>query len=368
VIGWREAPARSVAMDPSLLEAAASCAASRLATHRAAGQLVVLRRGRVVLDRAFAADPRSLFLTYSCSKSYVAMVVHRLAELGRLPLDDPVAARWPEFGRLGKERITARQVLAHRAGVPDATSLRSLASAPSWQASVRRMESLVPRYPPGQVTAYHPLSYGWILGELARRASGTPVQALLQDAFLEPLGLCDTFLGLPDSEWPRAVPIVPAGRRAELGNALLFNRRRYRRAVMPAATVSATARDVARFFEMLRLGGTLDGTRVVSEATVAEALRPHGDGAELDETLGRPVRWAQGFHLGGVTSRRDLARIMGDLSDPRAFGCIGSDCCTAWADPSRELVFVYLTSLLLPSPGGIAHHGLVADCVLRACG
>jgi CubicO group peptidase (beta-lactamase class C family) len=139
--------------------------------------------------------------------------------------------------------------------------------------------------------------------------------------------------------------------------------------VIPAATVSATARDVARFFEMLRRGGEFDGTRVLRQETVAEARRRVVEGGpDLDRSLGRPVRWAQGFHLGGVTGRGDLARFMGDLSSTEAFGANGSDCCSAWVDPGRELVFAYLTGMLLPSPLGIEHHGLVADCVLRACG
>jgi CubicO group peptidase (beta-lactamase class C family) len=355
-------------MDAGLLEAAARCAAGRLARHGAAGRLVVLRRGRVALDRSLGAGPDRLFLIYSCSKPYVALVVHVLAERGLLSLDEPVAGRWPEFGRRGKQGITPRHVLTHRAGVPDDNLVASMLTAPAWDASVRRMEGLVPRHPPGEATAYHPLTHGWILGELARRATGTPVEELLREALLSPLGLRDTFMGLPDREWGRSVRMVPAGGRAEMGNALVFNRRRHRRAVVPAATVSATARDVARFFEMLRLGGSLDGVRVLAEATVAEARRPLADGPVPDLTLGRPVRWAQGFHLGGVTGPWDLARFMGDLSAPDAFGCIGADCCTAWADPGRELVFVYLTNLLLPSPRGVAHHGLVADCVLRACG
>jgi CubicO group peptidase (beta-lactamase class C family) len=107
---------------------------------------------------------------------------------------------------------------------------------------------------------------------------------------------------------------------------------------------------------------------VLRPETIAEARRPATEGVDVDRSLGRPVRWAEGFHLGGVHSRADLARFMGDLSTPEAFGAVGSDCCTLWVDPARELVFVYLTGLLLPTGSGIAHHGLVADCVLRACG
>ena len=362
-----EAPPESVGMDPAFVDAAVRCAAGRLARHGAAGQLVVLRRGRVVLDRAFGADPRSLFLVYSCSKPYVALLTHLLVERGQLSLDEPVAGRWPRFGRHGKGGITPRHVLTHRAGVPDDHAFWGLATAPSWRASVWRMEELRPVWPPDEVTAYHALTYGWILGELVHRVSGVPVERLLREALLEPIGLRDTFLGLPDGEVGRSMPVVPAGGRAELGNALVFNRRRYRRAVAPAATVSATARDLASLFEMLRLGGTLDGARVLAPETVAAARRPARPGPDLDRALGRPTRWAHGFHLGGAGSRADLGRFMGDLSSPEAFGCIGSDCCTAWADPGRELVFAYVTGMLLPSPEGIVHHGLVADCVLRAC-
>jgi CubicO group peptidase (beta-lactamase class C family) len=356
-------------MDPALVEAAVRCARERLDRHHGAGQLVVLRGGRVVLDQSFGAEPDNLFLVYSCSKPYVALVVHRLAERGRLSLDEPIADWWSEFARHGKASITPRHVLTHRAGVPDDLAVWSLATATDWAASVRRMEALTPRWAPGTVTAYHSLTYGWILGELARRVAGEPVEVLLRRTLLEPLGLADTFLGVPAGEAARCVPVVPAGGRRELANALIFNRQRYRRAVMPAATVSATARDVARFFEMLRLGGELEGVRVLRSETVAEARRRVVNGGpDLDRSLGRPVRWGQGFHLGGVAGRTDLARFMGDLSSPEAFGANGSDCCTAWADPGRGLVFVYLTAMLLPAPLGIEHHGLVADCVLRACG
>jgi CubicO group peptidase (beta-lactamase class C family) len=355
-------------MDAHLVVAAARCAEERLKRHRGAGQLVVLRRGQVVLDRAFGAGPRDLFVIYSTSKPYTAMLVHLLVERGELSLDEPIAAHWPEFGSRGKEAITPRHVLTHRAGVPDDNSPALVLAVPDWQACARRMERLQPRWPPGQVTAYHALTYGWILGELVRRVSGTPVEDLLARRLLRPLGLRDTFLGLPEGERARAVRLVPAGGRLEAANALVFNRFRHRHAVVPAATISATARDVARFYEMLRRGGELNGRRVLSTRSVAAARLPAASEPEEDRSLGRRVRWAHGFHLGGVTSKRDTARCMGDLSSPEAFGHNGSCCCTAWCDPRRELVFVYLTSLLLRPEEGIAHHGLVADCVLRACG
>jgi CubicO group peptidase (beta-lactamase class C family) len=365
---WTEVAPASVDMDPALVEAAARCASDQLARRGAAGQLVVLRRGQVVLDRAFGADSTSLFLAFSITKPYTALLVLQLAERGLLSLDEPVAAHWPEFGRRGKEAITPRMVLTHQAGVPDDSWAFSLASAGSWPASVRRMEALAPSFPPGEVTAYHSLTFGWILGELVRRVTGEPVDRVLAEAVLEPLGGRDSFLGLPDRLRSRAVSLRAAGGRHELATAWIFNRRRQRRAVAPAATLSATARDVARFFETLRRGGQLDGARVARPATIAEMVRPATPGTVVDRRIGSRVRSAHGLHLGGVTSPEDLARRFGELSSPEAFGHTGANCCTAWADPTRELAFAYLTSLLLPAEATKVHQSLVSDCVLRACG
>jgi CubicO group peptidase (beta-lactamase class C family) len=111
----------------------------------AAAQLCVLHRGRVVLDHAVGCAPSDLFWTFSTSKPYTALLVHRLAERGKLDLDDPVAAHWPAFGQRGKDGITIRQVLQHRAGVPFARSLVADALAMSdWDRAVRDVERARP--------------------------------------------------------------------------------------------------------------------------------------------------------------------------------------------------------------------------------
>jgi CubicO group peptidase (beta-lactamase class C family) len=105
---------------------------------------------------------------------------------------------------------------------------------------------------------------------VVRRATGTPVDVLLRSALLEPLGLRDTHLGLPASQWHRRVPVRAQGAAALAGGAF-FNRARTRRAVVPAAGVSTTARDLARFYQALLRGGELDGARVLRPDTVAVA-------------------------------------------------------------------------------------------------
>ncbi|MBV8350640.1 MAG: beta-lactamase family protein [Mycolicibacterium sp.] len=187
-----------------------------------------MSRGEVVLDRAIACSPDALFLIYSASKPFVALLAHLLAERDMLSLDDPVAAHWPEFGQRGKQAITVRQVLQHRAGVPVAGNLLATAlHMTDWDRSVRDAERARPRWPPGAVPAYHFMTYGFILGELVQRVAGVPVRDFLASELLAPLGLDDIHLGLADKHWPRHVP-VRAGHPRELLNQVLSNSRRFR--------------------------------------------------------------------------------------------------------------------------------------------
>lgn len=360
-----ECPPAELGVDPDRLARVPALAAARGVT----AQLCVLRHGRVLIDRTFGCRPDALFLLFSAGKPFVAVLAHLLAERGVLALDAPVARYWPEFARHGKEGITVRQVLQHRAGLPVARGVAAdVLVAPSWRCSVRAIAAARPASAPGQLPAYHILGFGFILGEVIRRATGTELVDVLRAELLDPLGLADTHLGLPDALWPRHVPIRSRGTDGWV-RALLFNRRAVRRAVIPAATVSSTARDLVRFYQLLLAGGQLDGTRLLSPGTVAAATTPSSDG-ELDRFLHLPVRWSQGFQLGGpatVPGATGRVRPMGRLSNADTFGHNGSNCCLGWADPHRQLVFAYLTDRLDRGLEGSPHLAEVSDAVLAAC-
>jgi CubicO group peptidase (beta-lactamase class C family) len=332
----------------------------------AAAQICVLRDGQVVLDHAAGCRPDALFWIFSASKPFVALLVHLLAQRGRLSLDDRVARHWPEFGQRGKEAITVRQVLQHRSGLPVARGrVPDALAMTDWDRSIRHVERAAPRWPPGQVPAYHYISYGFNLGELVRRVAGAGVPEVLAAEFLGPLGLGDTFLGLPGALWPRHVPV--RGRDpAALITDVYVNRRATRQAVIPAAGVSTTARDLARFYQALLRGGELDGVRVLDAATIERARQPSSDG-ETDRFLRLAIRWSQGFQLGGRGAGPAASRPMGLLASPDTFGHNGSNCCIAWADPSRRLVFAYLTDRLSTGPPGARHLAAVADAIAGAC-
>ncbi|GAA2379751.1 serine hydrolase domain-containing protein [Dactylosporangium salmoneum] len=360
MLDWGERDTGDV--DREGLEAAAGLARQRAG----AAQLVVVRDGAVVLDRAYGCAPDALFWTFSTSKPFAALLVHRLAERGALSLDDPLAKHWPEFGANGKDAITVRHVLRHRSGLPVARSaLRDAMAMTDWAASVRAIERARPRFAPGGGPAYQYVSYGFLLGELLQRVTGTPIRELLAAEILGPLGLRDTHLGLPDAAWPRHVPIRGRGAGPAVTAAYL-NRRPLRQAVIPAAGVSTTARDLAVLYAALAAGGALDGVRVLSPESLRVATTPTSDGT-IDALIRLPIRWSQGFQLGGPGLFPQRPRPMGRTSSPQAFGHNGSNVCVAWADPTRRLAVAYLTNDLPARAEGARAQNAVAEALLAAC-
>lgn len=341
-------------------------AAVRLVRARGArAQLVVLRDGVTLLDRAFGCAPDALFYPFSASKAYTSVLVHRCIERGLIDPDEPVAAAWPAFAGGGKGGVTVRHVLRHRSGFATAGApVGEILALTRWDAMTRRLERTRLRWPPGQVPAYQYLAYGFVLGEVLRRVTGRELPGLLHDEVLVPLGVHDTFLGLPDEAWPRQVPVRP-GVPGFAGVAAVVNRRTTRTAVVPSAGVSTTARDLAAFYQALVAGRTPAGPALLAPATLAQATRPTSDG-EVDRFTRLPVRWGEGFQLGGPRTAPGPVSPMGTGSSPRTFGHNGSDCCIGWADPDRGLVVAYLTDRLGPRREAMAHLTAVADALLQA--
>ncbi|MFF8268237.1 serine hydrolase domain-containing protein [Streptomyces sp. NPDC016562] len=361
-INEREHSPKEAGMDPAVLRRLTDVVQAR----GGAAQLCVLRRGAVVLDRAFGCSPDSLFLLYAATKPFAALAVHALAERGLIELDQPVAAYWPQFAQHGKGTVTVRHVLQHRAGVPVGRGmLRTMRTAHDWERSVRDLEQARPRWPGGKVAAYHFMSYGFLLGELVQRVTGRPFRDFVTSEFFVPLGLNDLHMGLPDDAWHRHVP-ARADHPSEWPNQWMSNRRRYRQSVIPSAGLSGTAAQLARFYQMLLEGGTLDGVRVLQPESVAEARKPSNDGGS-DASLKRPVRWSHGFMLGGPgADPRDLAQVMGKASSASTFGHAGTTSSVVWADPTRELVFAYLSNVQPEFGAGIERLREVSDLAIAA--
>jgi len=131
----------------------------------------------------------TLQLVYSTTKGATAMCAHILAERRELDLDSPVARYWPEFAAHGKERIPARWLLSHRAGLAAIDAPISLDDMVQWTPVISAIEAQKPNWEPGTAHGYHAMTFGWLVGEVIRRVSGERVGAFFRNNVGPPLGL-----------------------------------------------------------------------------------------------------------------------------------------------------------------------------------
>jgi CubicO group peptidase (beta-lactamase class C family) len=366
-----EAPAADGGMDADAVERIwkSACDLYRSGVHPAV-QVCVRRQGAVVLDRALghargngprdpedepkvAATPGTPFCIYSGAKAITAFVTHKLAERGLVALDDPVAKHIPEYGRHGKTEITIGQVLAHRSGVPNLPrEALALEHVDDDEFLLKVLCDAEPSHEPGQLLAYHAVSGGFILGEIARRATGKTIREVLAEEFLGPLGLRWTNYGVAPEDvgevavdyltGPQTLPPLSTLLTRALGVPLdelieTANDPRFRTGIVPAANTITTANELSRLYEAMRCGGELDGVRVIAPETLRTALEQQSH-LEIDMSLGFPTRFSYGLMLGA----RLLSLYGRDTQ--YAFGHLGFTNMLSWADPERALSCAILTN------------------------
>jgi CubicO group peptidase (beta-lactamase class C family) len=333
----------------------------RSGVHPAIG-LCVRHRGAVLIDRAIGhvsgnapQDPPDAervvvstdtpFCLFSAAKAVHAMVIHKLCEQGRLHLEDRVSDYIPEFARYGKRHITIRHLLSHRAGIPnlppEALDL-DLLGEPGRIVDI--LADMRPRTRPGRLLAYHAVSGGFILAEVARRVSGQDVRTLLRKQIAEPLGWRWMSFGVEPEHvdlvarnaltGPPAPPPISGLLRNALGTDLphvveLSNDPRFVTGILPSGNAMCTANELSAFFQCLLDEGELGGVRVFDPRTVHRATSEQSIW-EFDLTLGVPLRYGLGFMLGGPVSAFGW-------DTPSAFGHLGLSNILGWADPERQL-------------------------------
>ncbi|MCE0483831.1 MAG: beta-lactamase family protein [Methylacidiphilales bacterium] len=255
-------------------------------------QVAIYRDGKLLADAwAGVADVRSgqavdgdtLFPVFSATKGMMATVMHILAERGQVDYDKPVAYYWPEFAAKGKEKITVRHALAHTSGLPYMPEGVTYEQLGDWDGMCRLMAQMEPVHPAGERQLYHAVTYGWILGEVARRVDGRAFQPFMEAEICGPLGLTTMFCGLPaeleprvaflEITWEEKVSPPPPNDIAPCMIPLheWMNRSDARRACLPASSGIMNARALARHYAALLPGG-VDGVELISPKQMAQAL------------------------------------------------------------------------------------------------
>jgi CubicO group peptidase (beta-lactamase class C family) len=343
-------------------------------------QVAVYRHGALVVDAvagvADAATGRPVtsgtpFYVMSTGKGVTATLAHILAERGLFGYDTAIAELWPEFGAHGKEKATVGHALTHTVGVPSLPLETTLAQLLDWDAICAVIADTAPTWEPGTRTGYHAYTFGFIVGEIIRRATGKPIDRVLREEIGEPLGIADEiYFGVPEAdlgrlarledapgsaEWLASLPedseMFQMAPRAIFPNADFANRADVLKANVPAGG-KTSARAVARMYASLL--GEVDGVRLIPPARLraASGVAFEGD----DQLFGNPATWALGYAIGRPGSTPQ--------ETPTWFGMIGSGGSCAYADTASGISFAVAKNLLTFNLNAVeAVAGLIAKAI-----
>ncbi len=326
----------------------------------------------------------SAAVIFSCSKGVLALCCYLLVQDGRLQLDRPVAAYWPEFAQNGKEKITVRDALTHRAGLDALDRNLSRSDVLNWEPVIEAIEAQSPRFAPRDGFAYHPISFGWIIGEIIRRITGEKPGRYFARRVADPFGL-DTWIGLPDTArthlaWMEAelpdedseaarltaerFSLDPAlARSVTMGGAfafpstnghVTFNDPDLQAAEIPGANGISSAVSLAHMYAAIV--GTPNRTPLLSHASIKDALVIRSEGQPLTGIADDGARWGTGFQL----SSPPVQPMLG----PTSFGHAGAGGQLAFADLDHRVGFAYLSNQM----GGYGDsRAKLLTLALRAC-
>ncbi len=340
---------------------------------------LVLRDDQVVYERAVGWNdreaqrrmtPDALFRIASQSKALTSTAVLMLLEEGRLTLATPVSRYVPSFARTtvatradtgvaivpAKRAITIRDLLTHTAGISYGTdaSVRAryeaqgLGPAAGWGwytadktepvcTTIDQLGTLPFVAQPGEAWVY---GYNTdILGCIVERVSGMSLDAFLRNRITQPLGMRDTHFFLPVAQRKRLVTVyandsgrvrrAPDGARGQ-GHYIDGPRVSF----AGGAGLVSTARDYARFLQMIAHGGRWNGQQY---------LAPHTVALMTTNQVGTLHGTTTGFGLGFETTERYGAT---GSSSVGTFGWGGAYGSNYKVDPAEGLVIVFMINQL----------------------
>lgn len=366
------------------------------------GAVVMIQQdGRDVFSEAYgwrdreaniAMQEDTIFRIASQTKALTSVGIMMLMEEGKLVLDDPLGKFLPDWQKttvaVAKEKggydvvpakrpITIRDLLSHTAGIsygtgPGEKAWRD-AGVFGWYFAdknvpvadvVAKMAKLPMAAQPGEQWVY---GYNTdILGVVVEKLSGKSLDVFLKERVIDPLGMADTAFCLPPEKTNRLAVVYSAvdGKAERAPNPGKWEgsghigQGHYAggpcKAFAGGAGLLSTARDYSRFLEMLREGGTLEGKRYLSPASVD--LMSH------DTLVSAPFQPGQGFGLGFRVTKDPS--LMGNLGSVGDYGWGGAYHSTYWVDPKQGLTVVYMTQLI--PAGGLEEQAKIRALIYSA--
>ena len=290
--------------------------------------------------------PDTLTPVFSTTKAIASILVARLVEQGKLSYGQRVADVWPEFAQAGKQDVTVEQAMSHQAGLSGFLEETDPAIWFDWDATCEKLAAMAPIWPIGSASGYHPVTFGYIAGEIFRRVDGRTMGRALREDIAVPGGL-DLWIGLPDEEHGRVAGLKRPSelpRFGEINDALRAafltpwaapagkTGADWRRVEIPSANGHATAPSLALLMGALATDGEVGGVHILSPQVRDEASAERIRGQDL--VLPFEMSWGAGF------MRNPPNHIYGP--GEQTFGHSGWGGSCAFADPERRVSGAYV--------------------------
>lgn len=341
-----------------------------IAMHEAVGRTDVSSGRKAMTD--------DVFFIMSITKQLTATRVLMAIEEGHFTLTTPIKDVIPEFGIKGKQNITVAHVLTHMSGlnseIPFGFAMDQLGRIDSVVAALSNERVL---FMPGSMVTYNPVMAHALLAAMVQRCDARKRSfcELLADDVFAPLRMGDTALGLPERLKQRIVPVVVRDATPGLFEPALIEALNYIIAEdteLPSGGAVSTVHDIFRFAEMLRRGGELDGTRLLSPETVQ--LATTNQTGSLPNHLMDYMREMYGWpeipaNIGLTFFVRGTGLFptpLGLNTSPRTFGGLGAGSTVFWVDPERALTYVFLSAGLMEEGHSIMRHQRLSDMVVAS--
>ena len=237
---------------------------------------------------------QSLFSAYSSGKAMAALVIAYLVDQDKIGYDQQLTTFWPEFGQNGKDTITVGQVMSHQAGLPGISNPEwNGEDWYDWDKTCTELAAQAPLFTPGSASGYHPNTFGFLAGEIAKRVDGRSIGQILHEEFCRHNAI-DVWIGLPESEHERCAAMVKPKSPPELGDITDLKRITFlskgsapggnlskrRQAEFAGSNCQATAKGLARLMQIV-FDGKINDTVYLAEAAIEKLRLPRISGQNL---------------------------------------------------------------------------------------
>ncbi|MCW5637976.1 MAG: beta-lactamase family protein [Rubrivivax sp.] len=352
--------------------------------------LQVRREGRLVhqsvlghadLETGRRLQEDAVVRIYSMTKPITSVAFMMLVEEGRVALEDPVHRFIPAWRNLGvyvggggglpgtpagwltrptDAPMRIIDLLRHTSGLTYGFQNRTNVDAAyrsrkidpftrddGLQGFIDALAEVPLEFSPG--TAWNYSVSADVLGYLVEQISGQPFAQFLQQRIFEPLRMTDTAFHVDEARAARFAQCYLMSAEGRLLPAQLGSFREPPAAPSGGGGLVSTAADYARFCECLRLGGALDGARLIGPKTLSLMRSNHlPGGADLADAsvsmFTEPIYHGVGFGL-GFAMTTDVART-GVTGSKGEYWWGGAASTAFWIDPVEDITAVFLTQFL----------------------